>query len=108
MGVSNRGWGAGPYWRAMSPFAPAIGLIAVQLIWFGMPMGAWIRGVVLGLLIALLAVGMALVYPIIAAIVGRPGWEVGVSAGVASILVIRHQSNIRELIRRDESQLGGV
>jgi branched-chain amino acid transport system permease protein len=62
MGVSNRGWGAGPYWRAMSPFAPAIGLIAVQLIWFGMPMGAWIRGVVLGLLIALLAVGMALVY----------------------------------------------
>jgi branched-chain amino acid transport system permease protein len=46
----------------MSPFAPAIGLIAVQLIWFGMPMGAWIRGVVLGLLIALLAVGMALVY----------------------------------------------
>jgi branched-chain amino acid transport system permease protein len=62
MGVSNRGWGAGQYWRAVSPFAPAIGLIAVQLIWFGMPMGAWIRGVVLGLLIALLAVGMALVY----------------------------------------------
>jgi branched-chain amino acid transport system permease protein len=60
--VSNRGWGAGQYWRAVSPFAPAIGLIAVQLIWFGMPMGAWIRGVVLGLLIALLAVGMALVY----------------------------------------------
>jgi branched-chain amino acid transport system permease protein len=62
MGVSNRGWGAGQYWRVVSPFAPAIGLIAVQLIWFGMPMGAWIRGVVLGLLIALLAVGMALVY----------------------------------------------
>jgi branched-chain amino acid transport system permease protein len=62
MGVSNRGWGAGQYWRAVSPFAPAVGLIAVQLIWFGMPMGAWIRGVVLGLLIALLAVGMALVY----------------------------------------------
>ena len=60
--MSNRGWGAGQYWRALSPFAPAIGLIAVQLVWFGMPMGAWIRGVVLGLIIALLAVGMALVY----------------------------------------------
>jgi branched-chain amino acid transport system permease protein len=41
---------------------PAICLVAVQLIWFGMPMGAWIRGVVLGLLTALLAIGMALVY----------------------------------------------
>lgn len=35
---------------------------AVQLLFFGMPAGAWIRGVVLGRLIALLAVGMALVY----------------------------------------------
>lgn len=42
--------------------APAIGLIAVQLIFFGLPAGAWIRGAVIGLLTALLAVGMALVY----------------------------------------------
>lgn len=48
--------------RALSPLLPALGLVAVQLVWFGMPLGAWIRGVVLGLLIALLAVGMALVY----------------------------------------------
>jgi len=62
MGMSNRGWGAAQYWRIVGPFAPAIGLLAVQLVWFGMPLGAWIRGVILGLLIALLAIGMALVY----------------------------------------------
>ena len=42
--------------------APAIGLIVVQLAFFGLPAGAWIRGMVIGLLTALLAVGMALVY----------------------------------------------
>jgi branched-chain amino acid transport system permease protein len=62
MGMSNRGRRAGQYWRVITPFAPAIGLVTVQLIWFGMPLGAWIRGVILGLLIALLAMGMALVY----------------------------------------------
>ncbi|MGA0879547.1 MAG: ABC transporter permease [Ilumatobacteraceae bacterium] len=41
---------------------PALGLIAVQLAFFGLPAGAWIRGAVIGLLTALLAVGMALVY----------------------------------------------
>ncbi len=70
--------------------------------------GVFLVTVKVGRVAALGSLGMALVYPIIAAMVGRPGWEVGVSAGVASILVIRHQSNIRELIRRDESQLGGV
>ena len=62
MGVSRRRWGAWPYRHVVGQFAPAIGLVVVQLVWFGMPMGAWIRGVILGLLVALLAVGMALVY----------------------------------------------
>jgi branched-chain amino acid transport system permease protein len=62
MGVSVTGWGSNRYWRIVTPFAPAIALVAVQLVFFGMPMGAWIRGVVLGLLTALLAMGMALVY----------------------------------------------
>lgn len=48
--------------RTLTALAPAIGLVVVQLIWFGVPVGAWIRGVVIGLLTALLAVGMALVY----------------------------------------------
>ncbi len=62
MGVSFSGWGAANFKRSAGQFAPAVGLVAVQLLFFGMPAGAWIRGVVLGLLIALLAVGMALVY----------------------------------------------
>ena len=62
MGVSVSGWDAANFKRVAWQFAPAAGLVAVQLVFFGMPAGAWIRGVVLGLLIALLAVGMALVY----------------------------------------------
>lgn len=54
---------------------------------------------------ALGSLGIALAYPVIAAIVGRPGYEVVVSAGVASILVIRHQSNIRRMLHRDENRL---
>jgi len=34
----------------------------VQLLFFPMPAGAWVRGVIIGLLTALLAMGMALVY----------------------------------------------
>ncbi|MFZ9539552.1 MAG: ABC transporter permease [Ilumatobacteraceae bacterium] len=49
-------------WRALTPLSPAIALVAVQLVFFGLPAGAWVRGLVLGLLTALLAVGMALVY----------------------------------------------
>ena len=62
MGVSFGDRGVANVKRLTSQYAPAIGLIAVQLVFFGMPAGAWIRGVVLGLLTALLAVGMALVY----------------------------------------------
>ena len=47
---------------ALVPLSPAIALVAVQLVFFGLPAGAWIRAVVIGLLTALLAVGMALVY----------------------------------------------
>jgi acyl phosphate:glycerol-3-phosphate acyltransferase len=49
---------------------------------------------------ALGSLGIALAFPVIAAILGAPGWEVAVSAGVAGILVIRHQSNIRQLLRK--------
>ena len=62
MGMSLTGRGVGVLQRTGWQLLPAFGLVAVQLLFFGMPAGAWIRGVVLGLLIALLAVGMALVY----------------------------------------------
>ncbi|HEX4980154.1 MAG TPA: ABC transporter permease [Ilumatobacteraceae bacterium] len=41
---------------------PAVGLSTVQLIFFPVPAGAWVRGVVIGMLTALLAIGLALVY----------------------------------------------
>ena len=62
MGVSSRGLSLTQLQRAAWQLMPAAGLIAVQLIFFGMPAGAWVRGVILGLLTALLAMGMALVY----------------------------------------------
>jgi branched-chain amino acid transport system permease protein len=46
----------------IATMAIPLALIAVQLVFFGLPLGAWIRGVVIGLLTALLAIGMALVY----------------------------------------------
>jgi len=39
-----------------------VAVLAIQLIWFGMPFGLWVRGLVLGLLNAMLAIGMALIY----------------------------------------------
>jgi branched-chain amino acid transport system permease protein len=43
-------------------WTPAAGLVTVQLIFFQVPAGAWIRGLVIGMLTALLAIGLALVY----------------------------------------------
>ena len=61
MGVSSdrgaaslRRWG----WQLV----PSLGLVGVQLVFFDMPAGQWVRGFTLGLLTALLALGMALVY----------------------------------------------
>lgn len=42
--------------------ATIAGLFALQLVKFGLPLGLWVRGVVLGSLNAMLAIGMALVY----------------------------------------------
>jgi branched-chain amino acid transport system permease protein len=41
---------------------PVVAVIAIQLIWFPMPTGEWLRGAVLGLLGSLMAVGLGLVY----------------------------------------------
>jgi branched-chain amino acid transport system permease protein len=62
MGVSFSGWGAADPKRLAGQLAPVAGIVAVQLVFFGMPAGQWVRGLTLGLLTALLAVGMALVY----------------------------------------------
>lgn len=42
--------------------ASVASVLAIQLLWFPMPLGNWVRGGVLGLLNAMLAMGMALIY----------------------------------------------
>ena len=42
--------------------ASVVVVLVIQLVWFPMPAGNWIRGGVLGLLDAMLAMGMALIY----------------------------------------------
>ncbi|MEM7141170.1 MAG: glycerol-3-phosphate 1-O-acyltransferase PlsY [Actinomycetota bacterium] len=54
---------------------------------------------------ALGSLSIAISYPVIAAIVGFPGWEIAASSAVAAILVVRHQSNIRRLIQGEENSL---
>jgi glycerol-3-phosphate acyltransferase PlsY len=61
----------------------------------------------IGRIAALGSLSIALSYPVIALLVGFPWWEVAVSAGVAAILVVRHQANIRRLLRHDEARLDG-
>jgi branched-chain amino acid transport system permease protein len=53
---------AGATNETVARWLPAAGLVTVQLIFFQVPAGAWIRGVVIGMLTALLAIGLALVY----------------------------------------------
>ena len=48
---------------------------------------------------------IAIGYPALVAATGRPGWEIALSSAVGLILVIRHQSNIRRLIRGEERRL---
>jgi branched-chain amino acid transport system permease protein len=47
---------------ALSTLAPAAAILAVQLVFFPLPMGMAFQGLILGLLGALVAVGMALIY----------------------------------------------
>ena len=47
---------------------------------------------------ALGSLSISLSYPLLAAIAGLPAWEIMASIGVAAILVVRHQSNIRRLL----------
>jgi glycerol-3-phosphate acyltransferase PlsY len=41
-------------------------------------------------------------FPVTVAVRGYDGWEVGVIAAVAGLLVLRHVPNIRRLIHREE------
>ena len=45
-----------------TPYLLAAGIVAVQQIFFSVPLGIFVRGVLIGLLTALIALGMALTY----------------------------------------------
>ncbi|GIU86337.1 MAG: glycerol-3-phosphate acyltransferase [Acidimicrobiia bacterium] len=44
-------------------------------------------------------------FPVLVALAGYDTWEVGVLAGLALLLVVRHAANIRRLLRREEIDL---
>ncbi|MBA3282771.1 MAG: ABC transporter permease, partial [Acidimicrobiia bacterium] len=62
MSRANPGLRGAPTLSPLVPFAPAVAIIALQLAVFPMGVGAWALGLVTGLLTALLALGLALVY----------------------------------------------
>jgi len=47
--------------RAM-PYLLAVGIVVIQQVFFGVPLGIFVRGIIIGLLTALIALGMALTY----------------------------------------------
>ena len=56
-----------------------------------------------GRIAALGSLSIAVGYPALTAVSGRPGREVAIASVVAAIVFARHQSNIRRLIRGEES-----
>jgi len=54
-----------------------------------------------GRVAAIGSLSIAVAFPVVRALAGRPAWDVTVSAAVAGILVVRHQSNIRRMIAND-------
>lgn len=46
----------------LAPYLPAIAVVVIQLVIFGVPTGVWFQGIVLGLLNALVALGLALIW----------------------------------------------
>ncbi|MDG1878390.1 MAG: glycerol-3-phosphate acyltransferase [Acidimicrobiales bacterium] len=76
--------------------SPLVGLVCAVLFFMVVKFG---RVAALG------SITIAVSYPIISALIGRPGWEVAVGAGVAAILVLRHQSNIRRILGRSEQRV---
>jgi branched-chain amino acid transport system permease protein len=65
---SGRGGGAArrllgtPAASRVGAFAPVIAIFAVQLVLYPLPTGEWVRGLIIGGLTALIALGMALTY----------------------------------------------
>ena len=52
------------------------------------------------------SLSMAVLVPLLVAVLGRPGWEVAVAAGVAGVLILRHAGNMRRLLQGAEHRVG--
>ena len=48
------------------------------------------------------SLSITVAFPVLVALTGHRGWEVGVITGVALLLVLRHLPNIRRLVARQE------
>ena len=60
--MSTGGLDRARFREPLSRFGPALAVLAVQLVVFPVPAGVFLRGVIVGLLSALAALGMALIY----------------------------------------------
>jgi glycerol-3-phosphate acyltransferase PlsY len=47
-----------------------------------------------------------ILFPVAVLVAGYDRWEVGVVAGLALLVLVRHSANIRRLLRREENDLG--
>jgi len=47
-----------------------------------------------------------ILFPVAVAVLGYDRWEIGVVAGIALLVIVRHTANIRRLFRRQEIDLG--
>lgn len=78
--------------------APVAGLVCLGLFALAV---ATVRIAAVG------SLAMAVAYPLLLAVLGRPGDEVAVAVVVGLILVVRHRSNLARLVRGEERRLGG-
>jgi glycerol-3-phosphate acyltransferase PlsY len=72
--------------------------IALTVVWFALSR--------LTKKASLASIAIAVLLPVGAAIVGTPAWEIAAMVALAALVMLKHASNIKRLIRREEHSLG--
>jgi len=62
MGLAKQRWSATLGGPRVLAYLPPVAILAVQQVLYPLPMGVWVRGVLVGSVTALIALGMALIY----------------------------------------------
>lgn len=71
-------------------------------------LGVWVAVLAVGRWVSLASLAGAAAFPLVVAILERPGWVMLLGVSVASALIIvRHHANIRQLIAGSEPRIGG-